>query len=202
MARLLLLLGAVSVALAGCGGDNKPQTQASTPAPATAAALPGAQITGAPWNRGADQLQQRLGVLGLPALPAEGQVLHIHQHLDMFVEGKRVTVPAGIGIGETFISPLHTHDASGLLHVESDRVRAFTLGQVFGVWGVPLSRDELGGLKAGGGKELRAWVNGKPFRGDPGEIELAEHQELVIAYGTAAQMPKPVPSRYAFQAGE
>jgi hypothetical protein len=111
-------------------------------------------------------------------------------------------VPANVGIGQQFISPLHTHDVRGVLHVESDKVQAFTLGQFFGVWGVPLSSTELGGLRAGGAKQLRAWVNGKPASGDPGAIELAAHQEIVVAYGTDGQMPKPVPASFAFAPGE
>jgi hypothetical protein len=198
--------------LSSCGGggggkDTGDTSTAAAPAATTSsapAALPGAQTGPAPWNAGGAELGPRLDALGLPALPAEGTVLHIHQHLDMFVNGKRVTVPAGIGIdpNQEFISPLHTHDPSGVLHVESPTQKTFTLGQFFGVWGVPLDSTRLGGLKAGAGKELRAWVNGKPASGDPGAIELASHQELVVAYGTPAQMPKSVPSTYGFPPGE
>jgi hypothetical protein len=207
MPRLTILLLAVAVALSGCGGDDKKSSSnpATTTSPAPSsdpASLPGAQTGPPPWTRGDDQLQQRLQVLGLPALPAEGTVVHIHQHLDVYIEGKHLVVPAGIGIGETFISPLHTHDVSGVMHVESDRPRTFTLGEFFGVWGVPLSSGQIGGLKAGGGKQVRAWVNGNRFSGDPSAIELASHQEIVVAYGTAAQTPKPVPSSFAFPPGD
>jgi hypothetical protein len=202
-----MLLLAVAVALSGCGGDDKKST--SNPATTTTAApssdpasLPGAQTGPPPWTRGADQLQQRLQVLGLPALPAEAFVVHIHQHLDVYIEGKHLIVPAGIGIGETFISPLHTHDVSGVMHVESDRPRTFTLGEFFGVWGVPLSSDRIGGLEAGGGKQVRTWVNGNKFSGDPSTIQLTAHQEIVVAYGTPAQPPKPVPSTFPFPPGE
>jgi hypothetical protein len=201
------MLLAVIVALSGCGsgsgsgsGSGGSET-ATTASPDTGSSLPGAQLTPPPWTPGTDQLEQRLEVIGLPALPAEAFVVHIHQHLDLFVEGKQVTLPANIGIGQTFISPLHTHDPSGILHVEADRPQTFTLGQFFGVWGVPLSRTQIGGLEAGGGKQVRAWVNGKPFAGDPAAIELASHQELVVAYGTNAQLPKPVPARYRFPPG-
>jgi hypothetical protein len=209
--RLMLIGGAVAavvaavvviVVIAGSGGDGGSKSAASTVAPDTAAStLPGAQTGPPPWNAGTDQLQERLQALNLPALPAEGTVVHIHQHLDLYVDGKHVTVPALIGIGQTFISPLHTHDTSGVLHVESDKQRSFTLGQVFGVWGVPLSANQIGGLQAGGAKQLRAWVNGNPFAGDPSTIGLASHEEIVLAYGTAAQTPKPVPSRFAFPPG-
>jgi hypothetical protein len=169
------------------------------------ASLPGAQTGPPPWDAGnGPELQGRLDALGLAALPAEGTVVHIHQHLDLFVDGKHVTVPAAIGIdaGQQFIAALHTHDPSGVLHVESPEPKTFTLGQFFGVWGVPLSHNQIGGLMTGGGKELRTWVNGKGLKGDPAKIDLASHQEIVIAYGSAAQMPKPVPSSYSFPAGE
>src|ERR1700758_1756158 len=38
----------------------------------------------------------RVAMMGLP--PAFGTKVHIPQHLDLFVDGKRVVVPAGIGI--------------------------------------------------------------------------------------------------------
>jgi hypothetical protein len=211
MALRKILTGAAviaALALSSCGGSDKAATTsaASTPAPATnaASALPGAQTGPPPWDAGGNQLAQRLDALGLPALPAEGTVLHIHQHLDVFVEGKPVTVPAGLGIdpAQQFISPLHTHDPTGIMHVESPTPETFTLGQFFGVWGVPLDRTHIGGLQAGAGKELRAWVNGNPATGDPANIALASHQEIVLAYGTAAQMPRKVPARYGFPPGD
>ncbi|HET7856184.1 MAG TPA: hypothetical protein VFL41_06975, partial [Gaiellaceae bacterium] len=167
------------------------------------ATLPG-ELTGpAPWPRDGDMLQQRLAALHLPALGREGTALHIHQHLDVFVFGKRVPVPAGIGIdpAERFISPLHTHDASGVIHVESPTVRRFTLGELFGVWGVRFRNGCLGGYCAGHGNELRVYVNGRRVSGDPGAVVLAAHEEIVVAFGAPAQLPQPVPSEYAFGPG-
>src|SRR4051794_1578849 len=201
----------VVVVLVSSGGSDDGKSASTTTADQAAQAegqaapLPGAQTGPPPWNAGnGPELQQRLDALGLAALPAEGTVVHIHQHLDLFVDGKRVTVPAAIGIdaGQQFIAALHTHDPSGVMHVESPEPKTFTLGQFFGVWGVPLSATQIGGLKAGAGKQLRAWVNGKPVSGDPSKVDLASHQEIAIAYGTAAQMPKPVPSSYGFPSGE
>jgi hypothetical protein len=198
----------VVVVLVSSGGSDDSKTATTTTGDQTegqAASLSGAQTGPPPWNAGnGPELEQRLTALGLAALPAEGTVVHIHQHLDVFVDGKRVTVPASIGIdaAQQFIAALHTHDPSGVMHVESPEPKTFTLGQFFGVWGVPLSATQLGGLKAGAGKQLHAWVNGKPVKGDPGDINLASHQEIVIAYGTPAQMPKPVPSTYGFPSGE
>ena len=45
-------------------------------------------------------------------LPHEALAQHIHQHLDIFVNGKHVTVPVGLGIYDNqFITELHTHSA-------------------------------------------------------------------------------------------
>jgi hypothetical protein len=132
----------------------------------------------------------------------EGTVVHIHQHLDLYVEGHKVTVPAGIGIDPAVgYAPLHTHDPSGVIHVESPVVRGYTLGQFFAVWGVRFTPSCLGGDCAGGGRQLRVYVDGRPYRGDPTTLTLAYHQELVVAYGTAAQLPSPVPSAYRFPPG-
>ena len=120
----------------------------------------------------------------------------------MFVDGQKVEVPDDIGVAESFISPLHTHvQGDGVLHVESPTAVSYSLGQFFGVWGVRLDGRCIGAACAGDGKQLRTWVNGEPVAGDPTRIVLAEQQEIVIAYGTPAQMPDPVPSSYEFPEG-
>jgi hypothetical protein len=48
------------------------------------------------------------------------------------------------------------------------------------------------------GKRLWVYVDGKPLHGDPTALTLASHQELVIAFGTASQLPSPIPSAYRF----
>ena len=197
---------------AGCGGsddDRKSTDTTATAGPAlgpvfdSIAALPGALKTPPPWAANTAELQQRLREIGLQPLTEEGQVLHIHQHLDIFVDGKPVEVPGDLGIGEGFISDLHTHASypPGIVHVESPTDARFTLGQFFAVWGVPLSATTLGGLSEKGDKQLRAWVNGKEVTADPTRIVLAEHQQIVLAYGAAAQEPKPVPATYDWPEG-
>jgi hypothetical protein len=52
-------------------------------------------------------------------------------------------VPAGVGIDPAVgYAPLHTYDPSGI-HVESPTVRIYTLGELFGVWGVRLTPAAL-----------------------------------------------------------
>jgi hypothetical protein len=165
--------------------------------------LPGALKSPPPWppNNGTT-LQLRLRAIGLSPLTQEGQVVHIHQHLDLFVDGTKATVPANIGIDaqQGFISDLHTHEPDGILHVESPTQQAFSLGQFFAVWGLPLSATCIANLCEKGAKQLRVYVDGRPVSADPTRIVLAEHQEIVIAYGTEAQVPDPVPASFDWAA--
>jgi hypothetical protein len=165
--------------------------------------LPGELATPAPWPANVVRLRARLGALGLPALAREGTALHTHQHLDLFVHGRRVAVPAGIGIdaGARFIAPIHTHDGTGVIHVESPQVRTFTLGQLFGVWGLRLTRSCVGASCAGGREQLAVYADGRRVRGDPRLLPLAPHAEIVVAFGTRAELPRPLPATYAFPAG-
>jgi hypothetical protein len=139
---------------------------------------------------------------GLPMLREEGQVMHIHAHLDVSVDGQPVVVPGGIGIGRSSqgISPLHTHNASGVIHIESPINRAYTLGEFFTEWNVSLSPDNVGGLRVGDGKTLRVFVNGVQVTGNPAAVIINAHDEIAVIYGNP-QSAGSIPSRYEFPSG-
>jgi hypothetical protein len=165
--------------------------------------LPGLELGGPPWAPETANLRARLGVIGFPVLTAEAETLHTHQHLDLFVDGKPVAIPADIGINaaQGFLAPLHTHDTTGIIHVESPVVRTYTLGEFFDAWGLRLTADCLGGTCTGADRILWVWVNGTPYGGDPRDIALQAHEEIVIALGPESEMPNPVPSSYGFPTG-
>jgi hypothetical protein len=202
--RLGIAAVLAAVLVAGIGGlavsaANRDRQPATSPGP-----LAGLQTGPAPWGANTADLAERLRAIGIPPLsPMEGTAVHIHQHLDLYVDGRKVLVPAGIGIDPAVgYAPLHTHDPSGVIHVESPTVRTYTLGEFFAVWGVRFTPGCLGGYCAGGGRQLRLFVGGRAYRGDPTTLALAPHQELVVAFGTAAQLPSPIPSTYQFPPGE
>jgi hypothetical protein len=132
---------------------------------------------------------------GLPLMGSEGSVLHIHAHLDVFVNGQPVPVPADIGIDQSAgtISPLHTHDNSGVLHIESPVQATFSLAQFFTEWQVSLSASQLGGLRTGNGQELRVYVNGQQVPGNPGALILHGHDVIALVYGAP---PNQIPNTY------
>lgn len=166
------------------------------------AKLPGLIRTPPPWSRNTADLDARAKQAGVQILPSEGVRLHIHQHLDIFNNGNRVTVPALIGIkrlpanqgGGAELAELHTHDTAGIIHLESERAQAFSLGQFFAVWGVFLSENCVGGLCNPPGP-MTMYVNGKkiPATADPARLVLQEHDEIAIVYGTP---PSSIPSSY------
>lgn len=139
---------------------------------------------------------------GLPMLKQEGNVVHTHAHLDVSVDGQPVEVPGGIGIGwsNQGISPLHTHNASGVIHIESPVNRAYTLGEFFTEWDVSLSPDNVGGLRVGDGKTLRVFVNGAQMTGNPAAVIINAHDEIAVIYGNP-QSVGSIPSRYEFPSG-
>lgn len=88
---------------------------------------------------------------------------------------------------------MHTHDATGIIHVESRDNRTYALGQFFDIWGQTLNAREVAGLKGA----VRAYVDGKRYSGDPRSIVLSAHTQITLEVG-APFLPPPV---YAFPAG-
>ena len=165
-----------------------------------------------PWPAPPDPLRLTRAA-GLAPERKETLTFHVHAHLDVYVNGKHLIVPAGIGInikdpgvhsgpnpdGSTgyggirlcarpCISPLHTHDDSGILHTESATPVPNRLGQFFTEWHVRLGRNCVGGYCRP--SNIQFYVDGKPYTGDPRAIPLTDRKEIAIVIGTP---PKKIP---------
>lgn len=165
------------------------------------------RVLGEPLFPAGDTAQGGNGqpVRGIEALGREMLQSHYHAHLSLFYEGEQVAIPAAIGIVDPggardgFVGSgralywLHTHDASGIIHVESPDRRRYTLGDFFAIWGRPLGRSGAAGLEG----KVRAYVNGSPYRGDPAAIVLKAHEEIALVVGE----PAVSPPRYVFPKG-
>ena len=196
-----------SLALVACQG-GAPTASPSTPTNASESP-PAAAVL---WPAPPDPLERTVAA-GLKPEPKEHLATHAHAHLDVFVDGKPITVPAGIGINvddpavrrfdepdgsvgygdikvcaQPCISPLHTHDPDGIIHTESASSEPTTLGQFFIEWGVALTDSCVGEYCSP--KTIAFYVNGEPYSGDPGAIELSDRKEIAIVIGTPpAQIP-------------
>jgi hypothetical protein len=141
---------------------------------------------------------------GLPCSEEMLQV-HYHAHLDINIDGKAAVVPQYLGFvaeGDQVagLAPLHTHDNTGIIHLENSVPATFILEQLFIEWGVKFTPTCLGPYCAGHGKELAVFVNGSRYSGDPTKLVLKAHQEISIEYGDTGKLPNP-PTSYAFPSG-
>ena len=140
---------------------------------------------------------RRLVPLDLTTLGGHnGLVLHFHAHIDIFVNGKKVKVPALIGInpGAGYLTELHTHDDRGVIHIEAQKKRDFTVGQFFAEWAVYLDSHSIGGYSG-----MKWYLNGKQQTGDPATLVFKPHQEIAFVVG---KVPAKIPSSYKFSRGE
>jgi hypothetical protein len=181
------------VVLRGDGGGSNTMTTAKN-----YNTLPGIRRTKAPWQPEYEFLADRLLPLDLTTLGGhEGLVMHFHAHLDIFVNGKKVVVPQLIGInpGAGYLTELHTHDARGVIHIEGQKERDFTLGQFIAEWGVYVDSRCIGAYCNG----LKWYVNGKQQTGNPAGLVLKSHQEIAIVVG---EPPAKIPASFKFSPGE
>jgi hypothetical protein len=204
-----IALASLAVALVACQDSAEDQEAAAAPEPETG---------GVPWPAPPDPLD-RATAAGLEPETHEFLNFHVHAHLDVFLNGSPVEVPAGIGIditdpavhttpsdlGPTYggidppcaepcISPLHTHDWTGVLHTESAEDHPNTLGQFFTEWGVALTPECVGGY-CSPEASIKVFVDGEAFSGDPSDIELADQSEIAIVIGSPpAEIPSTFPT--------
>jgi hypothetical protein len=164
--------------------------------PTTApAATEGLQVTTAPWPPEYGSLAPRLVALHLPAQSDIG--FHIHARLRVFVDGRAEVVPANLGIDPEgrFLAPIHTHDTSGIVHLEAARPYPFTLGQLFAIWGVKFAGDDIGAYRDAGPNRLRVYVDGRRVR-NPVSYVIRRHDRIVVGYGRPGSFPTRVPGDF------
>jgi hypothetical protein len=206
----------VTALASACGGgtgssdDRSSDDRSASPAPQPASGAP-------PWPAPSDPIARTVEA-GLKPERKELFAIHLHAHLDVFVNGEPVEVPAGIGIDITdpgvkrfedpggtgyggielcdkpCISPLHTHDATGVLHTEAPENVTNSLGEFFVEWGVRLD-ERCVGVFCEPEASIAVYVDGEPYVGDPAGIALENLREIAIVIGS---FPSEVPSTYDF----
>jgi len=119
----------------------------------------------------------------VPCGPTEVLVLHHHTHLTLVIRGVVHDVPALIGINSRSICWLHTHDATGVIHIEAADARPLTLGDFFSLWGMSLGPTTLIGQSAGPGEAVQATVNSIAVSGDSRAIVLNDMDDIVVQLG-------------------
>ncbi len=107
---------------------------------------------------------------------------HIHPHIAIIINGATQTIPADIGLNAVCMHPIHTHDESGVIHIESPQARDFTLGDFFAVWGKTFNQNQVLDYKADGTHSITETVNGNPAQAFENTV-LHDGDQIVITYG-------------------
>ena len=174
--------------VAGCGGDplagarpigTGPGFRPGSLSPAVARSAP-------------------VGGLSCSRAPARGWA-----HLELFARGRVLLLPAGVGVapprrtdgayvrGGHCRYPVWTDEPTGLVALAREDL---TVGDLFAVWGRPLTRDRLAGFRG----RVTAHVDGRRWRHHPAAIPLRHHAQVVLQAGGP---PVPPHAAYTFPAG-
>ena len=106
---------------------------------------------------------------------------HIHPHLQIVINGVQQEMPANIGIQSECMNAIHTHDASGTIHVESPEKRDFTLDDFFAVWGKSFNKNQILDYKADTTHHVKVTVNGKETQEFENTV-MHDGDKIIISY--------------------
>ena len=192
--RQLVWIAGIAIAVAAgvFFFTNRNDTSSTPPG-----ALPGELATEAPWPANGAKSAARATALGLPP---SGTTMHEHANVQIFVHGQNERIPTDIGIDPAAgtIQSIHTHDDTGLVHLESSESREFTLGDFFGVWGVRFTPSCLGAYCNDGNNRLQVFLDGEEVTDNLQDVQLDDLTVIVVTYGTPAELPDPIPSTFDF----
>jgi hypothetical protein len=153
-------------------------------------------------------------VAGIPCGSTEMTTVHYHANLQVYVNGQQQQVPAGVGIVEpdsvtqqqyahltsngttACLYYLHTHDASGIIHIESPTNDTYKLGQFFQIWGQQLNKTQVMTDKVDATHQLKVVIidangNKTTYTGDPSQITLHAHDTIYLLYNSPSVQPTP-----------
>jgi hypothetical protein len=114
-------------------------------------------------------------------------------HIELFAHNRVVIVPAGIGLmpplrirgafvrGWRCAYPLRTMDPTGLVLL--DRGGRYTLGDLFDLWGQPLSRTLMASFRVSAHENVSVFINGRLWMGDPRKAPVVRHAQVTIEVG-------------------
>ncbi len=148
--------------------------------------------------------------------PTMSGVYHVHAYVGLWVNGTQIAIPAGAGMVNPgppdptgFVNTascfyhLHTHDSSGIVHIEDPDPRGvpitqslYPLKNLFDEWGITVGPNQFGTFTGpvrvftsgqiyrGGGSSVNVPATDLTFYGnDPTSVPLYSHEVIDIEVG-------------------
>ncbi len=164
-------------------------------------------------NGGTDALAQAEQIVDANYGPIDGvycdtleqSVEHIHAHLSIYINGANVPLVANTGIAPIGVTSsanvtcfywLHTHDNTGVMHIESPTTKPFTLNQFLDIWEKFSSSSSALPTQLLSSTGWVIYVNGKQVNTDFNHLQLHAHDLITIAYNSPGIKPD---TTYAWQ---
>lgn len=110
----------------------------------------------------------------------------------MLIEGVPLTVPSGIGTNQSLWkdhsldqygvaghSPFTTRDTSGMIHVDSNTFRNFTLQEFLDVWGETVDSHQVVGNQVPQGASSCIVVNGR-LSLETRDVVLTDNEKITV----------------------
>jgi len=118
---------------------------------------------------------------------------HIHVHMTIWLNGQQVTIPQGVGIAtdRSCLYWLHTHDSTGIVHIEAPQSAVLTLQNFLDIWGKEFSQLGFHNELA----ESAGWtiyVDGKQVQGDFKSVVFTPHKVITIMYNSPNAKPDTI----------
>ena len=123
----------------------------------------------------------------------EQTAYHIHAHLSIYINGQLSLIPQNTGIAPDLSCYywLHTHDTTGVIHIEAPAKTTPTLGNFLDIWDNEFS--SLGyPIQLADPSNWQVWVGGIPYHGNFRNILLKAHELITLAYNSPNVKPDTI----------
>ena len=127
----------------------------------------------------------------------EQTTVHYHAHVTIYINGQQTKIPQGVGIASdsSCFYWLHTHDTTGVVHIEAPQIATLNLGNFLDIWGKEFPQSYHDELASSTGWKI--YVDGKPVTGDFNKVIFRSHMLITIMYNS----PKaPIDTIYSWPA--
>lgn len=125
---------------------------------------------------------ERAREAGVYPAPPERTDLHTHVALRLSVDGATYVADPSLGtvLNRPILLAIHAHDKTGIVHFHRKPGKpAFTLHQIWAVWGLRVPEGQIGPLRVGRDARARLFLDGKPVPFAQNRV-LKDRSDLVL----------------------